>query len=161
MKNNILKVSLLLFFFLNVFQINAQQAILTSGGNATGTGGKVSYSIGQVAIKSLTASSGSVYQGVQQAFEIFTLDREEYTNIRLEAILYPNPTTTKITLKITNMDLNKLNFHLVDIQGKIINESKIDSENTVLDIEKYPASIYFLKIESNNTVLKVFKIIKN
>jgi len=161
MKNNKLKISLLLFFFFNIYYINAQQAIITSGGNATGTGGKISYSIGQVADESQTGSTGSIYQGVQQAFEIFTLSGEEFTNIRLESILYPNPTTTNITLKITNMNLNKLNFQLFDIQGKIINEAKIDSENTILNIMSFPASIYFLKIESNNKVLKVFKIIKN
>ena len=59
------------------------------------------------------------------------------------------------------MNMNKLNFQLFDIQGKIINEAKIDSENTILNIESYSGSIYFLKIESNNKVLKVFKIIKN
>lgn len=161
MKNYKPKISFLLFFFFIVFQVTAQQAIVTSGGNATGTGGKVSYSIGQVADESQSGITGSVNQGVQQAFEIFTLKGKEFTNIRLEALVYPNPTTTNTTLKISNMNLNNLKFKLFDIQGKIIDGAKIVSENTILDIEHYPASIYFLKIESSTQELKVFKIIKN
>lgn len=161
MKNNKPKISLLLFFFFTIYNVNAQQATISSGGNATGTGGKVSYSIGQVTNISQTSSSGSIFQGVEQAFEIFTLRGDEFTNIRLEAFLYPNPTTNNVTLKIANMDLSQLNFQLFDIQGKIINEAKIDSENTIVSLEKYLTSIYFLKIKSKNNVLKIFKIIKN
>lgn len=161
MKNNKLKISIVLFFSLNMLKICAQQAIVTSGGNAIGTSGKISYSIGQVDFKSQVGSTGNRSEGVQQAFEIFTLAGEEFTNITIEAIVYPNPTGSNITLKIANVDLKNLKFQLSDAQGKIINEAEIDSENTILELEPYPTSIYFLKIESNNKVLKTFKIIKN
>jgi hypothetical protein len=155
------KISAALLFLLGIVKINAQNAIITSGGNATGTGGKVSYSIGQVAYKTQTGTTGTITQGVQQPFEIVTLSGEEFANIKLEAIVYPNPTTTTVTLKISDFNLENLNYQFFDIQGRLINEGKISNEETIFNMEKYTTSTYILKINSNTTELKTFKIIKN
>ena len=57
----------LLFTLLISGQIGlAQQAALTAGGDAEGTGGRASFSIGQVAYVALTSESGLESQGVQQ-----------------------------------------------------------------------------------------------
>ena len=53
--------------------LQAQQAVLTSGGDATGTGGSAGYSIGQTVYSTTSGANGSVAHGVQQAFEISTL----------------------------------------------------------------------------------------
>jgi hypothetical protein len=50
--------------------LQAQEAIPASGGNGSGNGGSVSYSIGQVVDATYTGLSGSVAQGVQQPYEI-------------------------------------------------------------------------------------------
>jgi len=51
--------------------LQAQEAIPASGGNVTGSGGTVSYSIGQVFYLMNSGATGSVLQGVQQPHEIF------------------------------------------------------------------------------------------
>jgi len=51
--------------------LQEQQAILATGGNATGSGGTVSYTVGQAAYITQTGSGGTVTQGVQQPFEIW------------------------------------------------------------------------------------------
>jgi hypothetical protein len=43
----------------------SQNSTLSSGGQATGTGGSVSYSVGQIAYSSLSGTNGSLIQGVQ------------------------------------------------------------------------------------------------
>lgn len=48
---------------------HAQQTAATSGGDATGTGGMVSWTLGQSAYEPTTGSGGSVYRGVQQPYE--------------------------------------------------------------------------------------------
>lgn len=60
------KTITLLFGLFTAFTVQAQHALVTSGGNATGLGGSVSYSIGQVFYTSNTSSIGSLTQGVQQ-----------------------------------------------------------------------------------------------
>jgi hypothetical protein len=44
--------------------IRAQNAIPASGGNATGSGGSVSYTFGQVVYTTKSGTGGSVAQGV-------------------------------------------------------------------------------------------------
>ncbi len=146
---------------LGLFSANAQQATIAAGGNASGSGGNASYTIGQVAYTSQTGSAGTVTQGVQQPFEISTLSGQEFTNIILEALVYPNPTTAKITLKISDLAAENLNYQMYDIQGRMMSDGKISSPETVFDVENYPTATYLLKINSNTKELKTFKIIKN
>ena len=49
----------------------AQESANVSGGEATGSGGTVSYTIGQVAYTNHTGTNGNINQGVQQPYEIY------------------------------------------------------------------------------------------
>lgn len=69
MKNNKKTVALLLLGF-GITTAQAQQATTATGGNASGSGGPVAYSVGQVVYTTNTSSNGSVAQGVQQPYEI-------------------------------------------------------------------------------------------
>jgi hypothetical protein len=93
-------IMIMLFFGAFVSKTQAQQSTNSSGGNATGSGGKVSYSVGQIVYTSTAGSGGSASQGVQQPYEIFTLGIDDFSNINLTMIVYPNPTTTLVNLKI-------------------------------------------------------------
>ncbi|MCK4748161.1 MAG: hypothetical protein KAT15_14025, partial [Bacteroidales bacterium] len=53
--------------------LNAQEAIPATGGEANGSGGTVSYTVGQLLYHTQSANSGTVAQGVQQPFEILEL----------------------------------------------------------------------------------------
>jgi len=140
----------------------AQQTIPTSGGNATGSGGSVSYSVGQVVYTTNTGISGSVAQGVQQPFEISVVTGvEEAKGITLVSSVYPNPTNDYIKLKIENYQLAKLAYQLYDMNGKLIESKKIESNETTIAMKVLVASTYFLKVIDNNNVVKTFKIIKN
>ena len=139
----------------------AQQATVTSGGNATGSGGNISYSIGQVAYKTQTGTSGIITQGVQQPFEIVTLSGEEFTTIMLEAVVYPNPTTSLVNLIVKNYALENLNYQLFDINGRIIEANKVFNEETTINLEGLANAIYLLKLNDNKKEVKTFKIIKN
>jgi len=156
-----MKQILLVFMLFCLPRLIAQQAAVASGGNATGTGGKASYSIGQIADETQAGTTGTVTQGVQQPFEIVTLSGEEFTTITLEAIVYPNPTTSIINLSIKNYPFENLNYQLFDFRGRLLIENKILNEETFIDVERYAATTYLLKVTSNNKELKTFKIIKN
>jgi hypothetical protein len=151
-------VTLLLCFTLGVLQ--AQQSVLTSGGNATGSGGNASYSIGQMAYNTISGSNGSLAQGVQQAFEISAVLGVENHQIDLSYTVFPNPTTEVITLKINNFDQNNLSFQLYDIQGRILYHKKISSDSTQIPTQSLAPATYFLKVMQENQVVKLFKIIK-
>lgn len=70
MKYKKMKLSAIIILAMALTELKAQEAIPASGGNATGSGGSVSYSVGQVEYSSNTGSGGSVAAGVQQPYEI-------------------------------------------------------------------------------------------
>jgi hypothetical protein len=160
-----LKLSVLFLFGLGLTGLQAQnihEAIPTSGGNASGSGGTVSYSVGQIVYTNNTGTNGSVSQGVQQPYEISIITSvEEANDISLTISAFPNPTTDYLTLSIVNFDNKNLSFHLYDITGKMIQESKINVSETKITVTDLPPSTYFLKVTDNQKEVKTFKIVKN
>ena len=150
-----------LFSFLFFLKANAQQSLNAAGGDATGSNGKISYTIGQIDYVSATGSNGSVSQGVQQPFEIFTLGTDDFPTIILQAIVYPNPTSSNINLIIENYSIDNLHYNLYDIQGRSIANQKITQQGTNITMENLQSANYFLQVFDNNKTLKTFKIIKN
>jgi hypothetical protein len=141
--------------------LNAQTAIPVSGGNASGTGGSISYSVGQVVYTTATRSNGSIIQGVQQPFEISVVTGIEDKLIVLICSVYPNPITDFLTLKIDNYEVEDLSYWLYDFRGNLLKKNKVDGNETQIAFQNLASGTYFLKVTSDNNVLKTFKIIKN
>ncbi len=152
-------VALLLLGF-GITTAQAQQAVTATGGNASGSGGTVAYSVGQIVYTTNTGITGSVAQGVQQPYEISIVGVED-NSIKLELTAYPNPTTNYLTLNVGKAELSTLNFQLYDIGGKLIESKKITSITETIRMENLPSANYFLKVTNNNKEVKTFKIIKN
>jgi hypothetical protein len=140
--------------------IYSQQTIDASGGDATGSGGSASYSVGQIVYTTHTGSNGSISQGVQQSFEIFTLSNAALSTVSLSATTYPNPTSDYVVLAISDINLTDLSYVLYDIQGKPILNATISSKDTQIDMHSLSAGTYLLNVNQNNQKLKSFKIIK-
>ena len=138
----------------------AQEIVPSTGGNATGTGGTSSFTVGQVFYTSNASSTGSVSQGVQQAFEIQTLSNPGLLTVQLTAVTYPNPTTDYVVLKITDTALENLQYTLFDVNGKTIVSKKITTSITEITMKNYSIGMYLLKLTKKNQPLKTFKIIK-
>jgi hypothetical protein len=141
--------------------IYAQQTIVSSGGNTIGSGGSVSYSVGQLVYTTESGTNGSVTQGVQQAIEIIVLGTDNFPEIKLMMSVFPNPTTAFVNLKIEEYSTNNLHYQLYDINGKQIQNQKITTSETQISMEDLAKSIYLLNVLDNNKLLKTFKIIKN
>jgi hypothetical protein len=158
-----ISVALIVFCMFGLgIAIRAQNAIPASGGNATGSGGTVSYSVGQIVYNKSTGTNGSVAQGVQQPYEISAATGiEEAKDISLEIEVYPNPATDILKLKIENYEVKNLRYQLFDINGSLIKDNKVEGNETSIPMQNLLSSVYFLKVTDNNKVIKTFKIIKN
>jgi hypothetical protein len=139
----------------------AQQAITATGGDASGSGGTVASSVGQIVYTTYTGITGSVAQGVQQPYEISTVVGLDNNSINLVLTAYPNPTTNFLTLNVGDAELSTLNFQLYDASGKIIESRKIINSSETITMENLPTATYFLKVTNFNKEVKTFKIIKN
>ena len=147
--------------FLCVLLSFGQAVIASAGGNATGSTGNVTFSVGQIVYTTNSGSAGTVAQGVQQPFEIQTVLGVNNFNINLQMMVYPNPATNALSLQIKDYNLNEMKYELIDLNGRLIANSKIVTETTILQLDAYPAAIYLLNIMQNNQLIKTFKIIKN
>ena len=143
-----------------VFTIQAQETIPTSGGEATGSGGTVSYSVGQLLSNMNIGSNGTVTQGVQQTIEFVVLSNPELIALTLSAVTYPNPTTDYIVLSLTDATLTDLSYTMFDLQGRLVTKAKVEQEATQIAMKNLAIGVYILKINQNSQELKTFKIIK-
>ncbi|MEM9985222.1 MAG: hypothetical protein AAF804_09020, partial [Bacteroidota bacterium] len=119
MRNKRLKLSTVLLSGLGLMGLQAQTSVNATGGDASGSGGTVAYSVGQVVYTTQTDASGIVSQGVQQAFELYTVGIAE-TEWDISLLVFPNPTAVNLTMHISNYHHEKLSYRLFDMHGKLL-----------------------------------------
>ena len=168
--------------------LQAQEAIVASGGDISGSEGSVNYSFGQVIYIFNTGENGTEAQGVQQPYVISVAKHIESTNflkhlktsnldssfrvatvieddkyINLKCIAYPNPTINFLTLAIDFIDIEKgdFSYRLFDINGKLLLSSKVENNNTRISMSNLISGIYYLNIKQGNKEIKSFKIVKS
>jgi hypothetical protein len=142
------------------FTVQSQDAVAISGGEAIGSGGTSSYTLGQVFYTVTTGSNGTISQGIQKSIELFALSNPALTSVNLEAVIYPNPTSDQVMLTITDIALTDLSYVLLDIQGKVVSNAKINTIDTRVSLQGLSVGTYVLKVNQKNSELKTFKIIK-
>lgn len=157
-----IKILISLFFLLlALVPTKAQETVPLTGGTASGNGGSVTYTVGQVIYSTILGTNGTVILGVQQPYEISVATTiEETEGITLEFKVYPNPTTGKITLTVEDFDIENLRYNLFGINGILIQEKNIENSITEISFENSAPSVYFLKVIKDKTEIKTFKIIK-
>ena len=161
MRHKKLKLSAVLLLGLGLTGLQAQTAVTATGGDASGSGGTVAYSVGQVVYTTNTGTNGSVAQGVQQPFEISVVTGiEEAKGINLMVSAYPNPTTDFLTLKVENYDNTNLSYQLLDMNGKLLESKKLECNQTSIVMSNLVPATYFLKVIQGEKEVKTFKIIK-
>ena len=162
MRHKRLKLSAVLLLGLGLTGLQAQTSVNATGGDASGSGGSVSYSVGQVVYTTHAGTSGSVAEGVQQPYEISVVTGlEEAQSINLSVSAYPNPTTDYLTLSIGEFDISNLSYQLYDMNGKLLQNAKITGNQTSIVMSNLVPANYFVKVIQGNKEVKTFKIIKN
>ncbi|MGB3079574.1 MAG: T9SS type A sorting domain-containing protein [Saprospiraceae bacterium] len=156
-------VVITVFFTLSCLKIHAQQALLTTGKDAGGVGGSVSYSIGQVDYANFSSDSGRISLGVQQPLVIIMVGTDEpESTFSINA--FPNPVKVAINLKldVESMTLpkNKFSYALYDINGKLLATQGINDVLTVVSMEEFTSGIYLLRVKQNDAEFRTFKLFK-
>lgn len=162
MKQTKVKFAALFFFLIGMTGLPAQVAVTTTGGNASGSGGSSSYTVGQLGYTTNSGTTGSVAQGVQQPYEISIVNGvEEAKEIELSCMLFPNPTSDFVNLKLNSYKVENIIYQIFDFNGKLLEYKKINGSETIIEMKKYSDAVYFLKVFQGDKELKTFKIVKN
>jgi hypothetical protein len=158
MRSYILQV--LFLCFLGCADFFAQNDVTVAGGDAFGSGGSSSYSLGQVAYTGGESQFGSINQGVQQPYEYYITDVTEAQSDFFKIAIFPNPTEAFVQIDIENLPLVPLTMELLSIEGKRISQQLILSKTTQVNMQGLAPANYFLKIFNTTMPFKVFKIVK-
>lgn len=165
MKTQIIRI-LLVFVsvLLGLNNTSAQQSINVSGKDISGSGGTVSYSVGQISYQTINGTNFTVSEGVQQPYEISVVTAiEEAKDINLSASIFPNPTNEYLTLEInasTTLDMHSISYQLYDLIGTLLQSEKITGNQTSINMTNLISATYFLKVTESNKDVVTFKIIK-
>ncbi len=147
-----------------VVAVNAQSAIVPVGGDAQNNTGSVSYTVGQIAVATVSSDGGSVSvsEGVQQPYEIMTVGVNNYPQITLNAKIYPNPTDNMAQLELNGFEIPNggLQAYLYDANGKLLQTILVTEDITVFHIGYYATGNYLLEVKSEGRSLKTFKVIR-
>lgn len=157
MKKSFLLLSALCFW--SILSVNAQSSIVPAGGTASGNGGTVTYTVGQIAVQTNSDGNTSISEGVQQPYEISVVGVDDYPGISLSMSVYPNPTLDRLKLEISNSDFEG-EVKVFDMNGKYLLSKKIEGQTTEMDFSPYAPGTYFVSVLNGTQVMKSFKVVK-
>jgi hypothetical protein len=155
-------IDVILFFFLVLIPLSplfAQESILSAGGDPSSATGSVSWSVGGIVYSTWIDTTGSVVEGVQQPYEIYITGLGEPGSAGV-CTIYPNPSTGKITIRISQSTAKDFSWSLTDQEGRLLMQNSLYEKETAVSIDDLVPSVYFLTVLKNELPLKTYKIIK-
>jgi hypothetical protein len=155
-KNTYLLILALYSLSLN---LTAQNNTVSAGGDAEGSNGSISFTVGQVVYTSAEGSNGSVNQGVQQPYDIDIITGIKHEEIELT--LYPNPTLGQFNLSIADSRTSEYSIQLFDAAGRLLLNKKQLLELNSISLESYATGTYVLSVFKKDELIKSFRIVRN
>ncbi len=141
--------------------VKAQEIIPATGGNAIGSGGSSSYTVGQLMYASHDGPGGTIAEGIQQPYEIIETGTKDPGWITLSVSAYPNPASDYLVLSFDGPVPSRTTYQLYDMNGKLLVKKKIGGERITLSMNQLLPATYLLIVVQDNKELKTFKIIKH
>lgn len=86
-----------------------------------------------------------------------TVGVEELYNSNLFSV-FPNPANNQIHIKFEQPNLVADTYEILDFYGRIILSGKITSQNTQINVEHLPSSLYLLQVKNKGVVVENKKI---
>jgi hypothetical protein len=161
MRHKKVKLSAMLLLGIGLSLLQAQEAIPATGGNASGSGGMASYTVGQIVYTTNAGTDGSAAQGVQQPFEIsIVTGLEEAKDITIQYIVYPNPANDYLILKIQGKVRTQCIASIYDIKGNLLENKKNIGSETIFNMSNLIPAAYLMKVSVNEKEIIIFRIVK-
>lgn len=138
----------------------AQKATVTAGGNPSNASGSSSFTVGEIIFEEDNSSIGKSSSGVQLPFEIYVVTSIGNLSNAVNAIVFPNPSTDRVILKIDEPLTNRYSYLLYNSNGMLIRSDKVKSGSTEIPLTGFSKGIYILEVQSRGQKVKTFKIVK-
>lgn len=127
--------------------LKGQTSMNTSGGDGTGNGGSVAFSIGQVFFQVVEDQQISFSEGVQQAFEISIVDGiEEEDPLSFVISAFPNPTMDVLHIELKDEFTGSVMFQVHDAIGNLIQEGEVSTSKFTIQTTNWSGGSYYLRV---------------
>lgn len=157
MKNIALNILLLMLFI--AYSAQAQQAVISAGGDFVSAEASVSWTLGELLVDTFQGDSGMVTHGIQQ-IGIMVTSFPTLPNEEQRFKVYPNPAYDILKVKTIDEDFQRYTLEMVDMSGALIMRTPMTNAITELPVIQLNAALYFIRIKENEKVLEVFKVVK-
>ncbi|MDO9001135.1 MAG: GEVED domain-containing protein [Bacteroidota bacterium] len=128
-----------------------------SPGNFTTAAISVTPAISTVYNVATTSSLGCTTNTNVTVFVVVCTGLLNNTTLENVTFIYPNPNTGLFTIETNNLSIKTI--EVMDLTGRVLTSSNTSSDKVDFDINRFANGIYYVKIQSNNSV-EVYKIIK-
>lgn len=155
--------SILIFLILitSTIIVLGQQGTISAGGDIKSVDGTISYSTGQLMNSSFSSTTGSIYEGLQQPYEIIWTSLTPWAKeLGLHIQVFPNPTNDHLNLVFDKLPPAGCTVTCTTMTGvKIISQAIIEKQ-TQLQLQAFSSGTYFMVVQTKETQLSTFTIIK-
>ncbi len=137
------------------------QSFNTLGGVDVGSGGTVSYSVGQLVYSTDQSAGGSLAQGVQRPYRLASVEMKPSAPV-LNFSIMPNPTDGDLLLRLSEKPEEYPVYKVTDLQGKELLEGQVSYPDTEIHMAGFASGTYLIQIKNTkNKPLQTLQIIKN
>ena len=137
------------------------QSFNSLGGVINGSGGTVSYSVGQLVYSTDESAGGSLAQGVQRPYRLASVEFKPSAPALNFSIL-PNPTDGDLLLRLSDKPEEIPLYKVTDLQGRELLEGRVSYPDTPVRLSGFASGTYLIQIlNTNNKPLQTLQIIKN
>lgn len=75
--------------------------------------------------------------------------------------IYPNPTSSTLTIEMPETLLGKYSYTILNIEGRKVDQGIINSGRSTIEVKGYAAGKYILTLRSSERVITGYFILKN
>lgn len=159
MRTFLLLLILLLPTMANLIYAQPLQVVASSGGNITIGDKAIEWTLGETVIATLSSENIILSQGFHQPIlTVTTIKTPVELAYKIEA--YPNPTNDLLLIRLENADAQEFQYILYDINGKVLEQKELKSNETAINMTNNACGEYLLKIIQTEKEIMTFKIIK-
>ena len=161
-----MKIKLVILISLFVGKLNAQflqSSVISSGSDDyKQVYASMNWTIGEVICESFSNENYYFNQGFQQGEFGKKTSLNEESVLGSPIILFPNPTSTIVNLKLTqNFTIKKLTVEVYNVLGQLKWTENFDEESISLDVSIFPTGLYIVKVFDENGLEFLEKFQKN
>ncbi len=159
-----MKIALLFtLIFSSITLTQAQEGFSSFFADTTTANGSVSASMTPFIFETDTNAVILLSSSLQQAYEVSTdiINANPLVKqMKLNAVAYPNPTTTHLVLDIGEGQKKGWSYQLFNLNGTLLASKDITTIQTIISMSEYNSSLYILNVNYGENIIQSFKIVK-